>query len=389
MGRAAPETRVCFVIPTYNEAPNIAALLRRLTARYQGRGYAFLVVDDHSPDDTAGRVRAFMDDANGQVHLLQGPRRGLGDACIRGMTYALSVLRADVVVQMDADFSHDPADAARLLDRIADGADVAIGSRYVPGASLDQQWPAWRRFQSRCANLLARWVGGLHDIADCTAGFKATRADALRNAGLESIRVQGYLFQPVLLARLRRGGARVVEEPIHFRERRQGRTKFDMAGVLRDTWLLRHGSPQWVIVKFACAGLSGVFVNLGAFHVLLGLGLNKFLASPLAILVSIVSNFLVNNYWTFNDRTPPQSVPVKGIKYVFASLVALLLSYTVFVALAMAFPGALPLVLQGCSIPAGAALNYLLNSRWIFRDAGKLPPAPPPGRQPGAGEQPR
>ena len=362
------KTRVCFVIPTYNEALNITSLLRQLTELYPGEDMAFLVVDDNSPDGTAQRVGEFMDGVDERVHLLEGQKHGLGDAYLRGMTYALSTLRAQVIVQMDADFSHDPADAARLLARVGDDADVAIGSRYVPGGSLDKQWSVWRRFQSLCANLLARWVGGLRGVADCTAGFKAIRADSLRNADLDSIRAQGYLFQPVLLSRLLRGGARIVEEPIYFHERRQGRTKFDLPGVLRDLWMLRHGSTQWVVTKFACAGVSGVFVNLGTFHLLLGMGLNKFLASPLAILVSILSNFLVNNYWTFNERTTSASVPVKGIKYVFASLAALVLSYTVFVILSTAFPAIAPLILQACSIPAGAVLNYLLNSRWIFRN---------------------
>ena len=368
MSRDAATAKVCFVIPTYNEALNITALLRQLTELHPGGDYAFLVVDDRSPDGTAQRVREFTAGADGQVHLLEGQKRGLGDAYIRGMSYALSTLRPEVIVQMDADFSHDPADVARLLARVADGADVAIGSRYVPGASLDKQWPVLRRLQSRCANLLARWVGGLRGVADCTAGFKAIRAGALRSAGLESIRVTGYLFQPLLLSRLLRAGARVVEEPIHFRERRHGQTKLDLSDVLCDIWMLRHGSPQWTVAKFALTGLSGVFVNLGSFHLLLGLGLHKFLASPLAILLSILSNFLVNNFWTFNERVVTGRLSVRGIKYIFASLAALLLSYTVFVTGSMAFPEVSPLFLQACGIPPGAVLNYLLNSRWIFRD---------------------
>ena len=362
------KTRVCLVIPTYNEALNITSLLRQLAELHPGEDVAFLVVDDHSPDGTAERVREFMEGAGGRVHLLQGQRRGLGDAYVRGMTYALSALDAQVIVQMDADFSHDPADVERLLDRVGGDADVAIGSRYVRGAALDKQWPARRRFQSRCANLLARRVGDLHGISDCTAGFRAIRASALRNAQLETIGARGYLFQPVLLSRLQRGGARIVEEPVVFHERRHGKTKFDLVGVLRDICLLRHGDSRWTVVKFACTGVSGVFVNLGAFHLMLDMGLHKFLASPLAILVSILSNFLVNNFWTFRERDASDHFTVRGIKYIFASLTALLVSYNMFVAGSMVFPDVSPLILQAGSIPPGALLNYLLNSRWIFRD---------------------
>lgn len=382
------KARVCFVIPTYNEALNITSLLRQLTELYPGEDMAFLVVDDNSPDGTAQRVREFMEGADARVRMLEGQKHGLGDAYIRGMGYALSSLRAEVLVQMDADFSHEPADAARLLARVEDGADVAIGSRYVPGGSLDKEWPLLRRLQSRCANLLARWVGGLRGVTDCTAGFKAIRASALRNAGLESIRVRGYLFQPVLLSRLLCAGARVVEVPIHFRERRHGQTKLDLSDVLRDIWTLRHGSPQWTVTKFALTGLSGVFVNLGAFHLLLGLGLHKFLASPLAILLSILSNFLVNNFWTFNERVVTGRLSIRGIRYLFASLAALLLSYAVFVTGSMVFPQVSPLILQACSIPTGAALNYLLNSRWIFRDENHLSPALHSVSQPGPDEKP-
>ncbi len=372
MSRSAPPARVCFVIPTYNEAPNITLLLRQLTELYPGADTLFLVVDDGSPDGTAQRVREFMDGTGGRVFLLEGQKRGLGDAYRRGMSHALAVLRADIIVQMDADFSHDPAAAARLLERIAAGADVAIGSRYVPGGALDKQWPLRRRLQSRCANLLARRVSGLRGVADCTAGFKAIKASTLRNAGLEDIRVKGYLFQPVLLGRLLRAGARVVEEPIHFRERRQGQTKLELSEVLRELWVLRHGSAQWTVAKFAVTGLSGVFVNLGSFHLLLNLGLHRFLASPLAILLSIFSNFLVNNFWTFNDRVVAGCLPARGLKYLFAALLSLLASYAIFVAASVALPEVAPLLLQAAAIPAGALLNYLLSSRWIFRnEAGR------------------
>lgn len=168
--------KTCFVIPTYNEALNINPLLRRLTELYKDPDVAFLIVDDESPDGTADLVREFMT-GDDRVHLLQGKRRGLGDAYVRGMTHAIDALGAEIIVQMDADFSHDPAVAGRLLDRIAGGADVAIGSRYVAGGSLDERWHVRRRLLSRWGNRLARWIGGLKGVSDCTAGFKAIRAE--------------------------------------------------------------------------------------------------------------------------------------------------------------------------------------------------------------------
>ena len=141
-GSAGP--RVCFVIPTYNEADNITLLLQRLSELYRDPNMMFLVVDDESPDGTGRLVREFAA-GNDRVHLLEGKKRGLGAAYVRGITHAMDRLEADVVIQMDADFSHDPADAGRLVARVTADADVAIGSRYVPGGSVDESWGFRRR----------------------------------------------------------------------------------------------------------------------------------------------------------------------------------------------------------------------------------------------------
>ena len=248
-GRNAPGVGVCFVIPTYNEAADIAPLLRRLTGLHRNPDTAFLVVDDDSPDGTARLVRECAA-SDGRVRLLEGPRRGFGQAYVQGMVHALDTLGADVVVQMDADFSHDPADAGRLLARLtgdgADRADVVIGSRYVAGGTVDPCWRIGRRLLSRWGNRFARRIAGLRDVRDCTAGFRAIRADALRTAKVEDIRVRGHTFQVVLLHRLLHAGARVVEEPIHFREREHGETKLGFRSILEfffRIWWLRLAKP--------------------------------------------------------------------------------------------------------------------------------------------------
>lgn len=370
---SAGNARVCFVIPTYNEALNITSLLKRLTQIYGDADTAFLVVDDHSPDGTARLVREVADGTDGRVHLLEGKRRGLGDAYVRGITHAMDVLNADVVVQMDADFSHDPVDAERLLGRIADGADVAIGSRYVTGGSLDERWNLRRRLLSQWGNRLAKWVGGLRGVSDCTAGFKAIRTEKLREARLQDVQAKGYVFQVELLHRLIRCGARVVEEPIHFRDRERGETKLGVANMLE--FLL---SIFWIrlrshltFLKFSVTGLCGTMINLVSFYLMLRLGIHKFVASPVAIMLSIFSNFMMNNYWTFGDRIMIGRESVRGVKFLAVSLMTLLLSYSVFVALSILFPRAFPVLLQALGIAPGALLNYYLNSRWTFRGADR------------------
>ena len=362
--------KVCFVIPTYNEALNITSLLSRLTQLYGDEDTAFLVVDDKSPDGTARLVREFAAREDGRVHLLSGERRGLGDAYIRGITHAMDTLGASVVVQMDADFSHDPADAGRLLERIAAGADVAIGSRYVAGGSLDERWHLRRRLLSRWGNRLARWIGGLKGVSDCTAGFKAIRTEKLREAKLQDVRARGYVFQVELLYRLLRCGAQVVEEPIHFRDRERGETKLGVANMLEfflSILRLRLRS-HLTFVKFCVTGLCGVIVNLGSFYLMLTLGIHKFVASPVAIMISIFSNFMMNNHWTFGDRVMTGRESVRGVKFAMVSFLTLLLSYAIFVALSILFPRVFPVLLQACGIAPGALLNYYLNSRWTFRE---------------------
>ena len=365
-----PAPKVCFVIPTYNEALNVTPLLQRLCELYRDDDTAFLIVDDESPDGTAQLVREF---ARGErrVYLLEGRRRGLGDAYVRGITHALETLGADVIVQMDADFSHDPADARRLLAHLEAGADVAIGSRYVAGGTVDARWSMGRRLLSRWGNRLARWIAGLAAVRDCTAGFKAIKAEMLKAAKVEQIRVQGYAFQVVLLHRLIHADARVVEEPVYFRDRARGQTKLGVRDLLEffyNVWWLRLATHR-TFIKFAATGLVGVIINLGSFQILLDFGVHKLLASPLAIELSIISNFLLNNYWTFAERALVGRKRIRGLKFNLVSLLALGLSYGTFIVLSTLLPEARPVLLQGCGILPAAFLNYFLNSYWTFREA--------------------
>jgi dolichol-phosphate mannosyltransferase len=363
--------RVCFVVPTYNEAGNITPLLEQLLTLAQASpGYAFhvLVVDDGSPDGTGELVRALNDP---RVELLEGPRRGLGDAYLRGIGHALDRLAPDYVVQMDADISHAPLVAGRLLEAMDARTDVVIGSRYVPGGRIEAGWSRGRRWLSRWGNRFARYVAGLYRVRDCTSGFKVMRAQSLRDALPFRFRVQGYVFQVALLHYLVAGGARVKEVPICFADRRQGETKLgarDVAEFFVHVWSLRLLSHK-TFVKFALVGLSGVLVNLGSFQALAALGWHRYLASAVAIEVSIVSNFLLNNYWTFRDREVASGVRVRGLKFNAISVATLAMSLATFVALDRWLPGWPPIAYQAVAILPGALVNYFANSYWTFRRA--------------------
>ncbi|HEX9206748.1 MAG TPA: glycosyltransferase family 2 protein [Steroidobacteraceae bacterium] len=366
--------KVVVIVPTYNERENIAPLVLALEQQFTRLGHDMhiLVVDDASPDGTADVVRG-LQPGRSDLHLLSGTKAGLGAAYVRGMRHALNELDADVVMQMDADFSHLPEDLPRLLTNIDHGADFVIGSRYVPGGTVPIAWGIHRRAISLGGNIVARYLAGTYRVRDCTAGFRAIRAALLRNIDLDALRVQGYAFQVALLHAAVSHGAKVVEVPVDFVDRKHGESKLgwrDVAEFVVNAAWLRFQSSR-TFLKFAAVGATGVVVNLGVFTWLLHAGLNKYLASPVAIEVSIVSNFLLNNYWTFRERKTRDRNRIKGLKFNAVSLVALGISYGTFVLLSALFPHTAPQVHQLIGILPATAVNYFLNSYWTFRQAGE------------------
>jgi dolichol-phosphate mannosyltransferase len=216
------------VIPTYNEADNLPALVEALDA-LDLPDLRVLVVDDSSPDGT-GRLAEELGERLRRgdepfVRVLHRPQKqGLGRAYVAGMTRALEE-GADFVVQMDADFSHEPAEIPKMLAALErTGAGVVIGSRYVPGGSLDPEWTRARRWLSQWANFYARTILRM-DVRDITAGFKLWRREALLAVDLARITSDGYAFQIEMNWEVRRRGYQIIEIPIYFRERREGASK--------------------------------------------------------------------------------------------------------------------------------------------------------------------
>lgn len=214
------------VLPTYNERENIGPLVDAL--RNLGLpALSILVVDDSSPDGTAAVVRARAGQDPRVTLLVRPKKEGLGRAytaafasLLPGRGPAGSI--TDAVIQMDADFSHNPADVPRLLEAL-EHADLAIGSRYVPGGGITH-WAWRRRILSRGANMYARHLTGA-PIADLTGGFTAWRTDCLAAAHPETIRAEGYGYLLELKVRAARNRARIAEVPIMFTERREGQSK--------------------------------------------------------------------------------------------------------------------------------------------------------------------
>lgn len=214
---------VAIVIPTYNERENLPRLLHGILALGM-RDAKVIVVDDASNDGTAEMARA----TPGVTVIKRVGERGLGSALVRGFREALRV-GADVVVEMDADGSHDPSELPNLLAAVASGADVAVGSRRIAGGRIIG-WGFFRHFMSWSAMAAARLVLGLK-TRDVTNGFRAYRRKVLETIGLDSLRSSGYAFQEELLFRAERAGFRVVEVPTTFRDRTAGKSKLSLRDV--------------------------------------------------------------------------------------------------------------------------------------------------------------
>jgi len=363
--------KIVIILPTYNESDNIRLLIPALVGQFAEikHDMHLLVVDDHSPDGTGEQVRALMTEYP-QLHLLSGKKQGLGVAYIRGMQYALQELKAEAVMEMDADFSHKPADVPRLLAALDAGADFVIGSRYVKGGKIPSNWGWLRKAISRWGNVFARYLAGLYRIKDCTAGFRAIRGSILRRINFDALTVQGYAFQIALLNQAILNKAVIVEIPVEFVDRVRGATKLGLSDVIEfliNAWWIRFQASQ-TFLKFAAVGISGALVNLGSFMALVSLGLNKFLASPLAIELSIINNFLLNNFWTFRARNSADPILLRGLKFKGVSLLSLCVSYATFLGLSLLFPHTSPYVHQAVAILPATLVNYFLNTYWTFRD---------------------
>jgi glycosyltransferase involved in cell wall biosynthesis len=228
------------VLPTYNEAENILEVLERV--RESVPEGDVLVVDDGSPDGTADMAEQWAREHGGGVTVLRRPgKAGLGSAYRAGFAQGLA-LGYDALVEMDSDLSHDPAALPALISAVDNGADLAIGSRYVPGGAIPA-WPKHREYLSRGGNRYAALMLGLQ-VRDATAGFRCYSAGMLSRIDLDSISADGYGFQIEMAYAVARRGGRIVEVPISFTDRVRGTSKMSgrivvEALVLVTWWALR------------------------------------------------------------------------------------------------------------------------------------------------------
>ncbi|WP_017258139.1 polyprenol monophosphomannose synthase [Pedobacter arcticus] len=220
------------IIPTYNEKENIEKIIRKVFSLHHA--FHILIIDDGSPDGTASIVKKLQGEYDGHLYIEERKGKlGLGTAYIHGFKWALAHNYA-YIFEMDADFSHNPEDLLKLRQACADGADLAIGSRYIKGVNV-VNWPMGRVLMSYFASVYVRFITGI-DIQDATAGFKCYRSMVLQTIRLDKIKFVGYAFQIEMKFTAIKHGFKVVEVPIIFTDRTEGTSKMSTS-IFREAFL--------------------------------------------------------------------------------------------------------------------------------------------------------
>ena len=363
--------KICFVLPTYNEEENIENIIQQILKEEKNQSkhtFSILVVDDNSTDETQAIVQRYTS-LNSKVHLVTGQKKGLGDAYKRGFNYALNDLQADLIFQMDSDGQHDTSLIPHFVSSIEEGRDVVIGSRFVEGGTTPD-FSFSRLIMSKVGNLLVRYVGGITQVKDCTSGYRAIRASYLKELDFSYLSTRGYSFQSSLICDLAWRGANISEIPIEFSSRQGGDSKL----ALRDQIEFLLNIPRLGFrnledfMKYSLVGVSGVFVNLGLYLFLTRYyEISEVVAPLIAIESALISNFILNNFWTFGKRITQNRIRVKFVKFHLVSGFSALINYSAFLTLFLVF-GLYDILANLIGIGLAAIVNYLINSNWTWKD---------------------
>lgn len=350
--------KVVIINPTYNEKENIAKLIpileQEIFPSIKNHDMHILVADDSSPDGTADAVKKLMKQYN-NVHLNIGEKHGLGAAYVRAMDYAVKELGADIMFEMDADLQHDPKKIIEFINKIDEGYDMVIGTRYSGGGSIPKRWGLHRKAFSIFGNLLVRTILMRFAIHDWTGGFRALRKEVFLKEKEELTAFRGYTFQVSFLHKAARDGFKIAEVPFSFNERAIGNSKIAPKEYIID--LLKYVIYARILelkrfIKFLIVGTSGFIVQIFVQEVVVRSGLAHAIAltiSPIVFAVTrhygilplrdgigggfgaeaaIISNFMFNNFWTFKDtRKLKERSPfiVRLLKFNFTSIAAILI----------------------------------------------------------------
>ncbi|OGD57024.1 hypothetical protein A3I57_02275 [Candidatus Beckwithbacteria bacterium RIFCSPLOWO2_02_FULL_47_23] len=363
--------KIVVVIPTYNEKDNIGAtidnlikVLTQIPARHQAE---ILVIDDNSPDGTAEIVKQKAKLEPRIKYLPNRHKAGLGAAYIKAFRYAMDKLGADAVFEYDADGSHQPKYIPGMVGELDKGADVVVGSRYVPGGSMPDNWGWDRKLISYLGNFIARSVLWAWQYKDMTSGFRVTKTSFLKQVDLDNLLSKQFAYKIHLYYALHRLGAKIVEFPIDFIDRSLGSSKFPRNNILdslRVVFTLRWRQNEKLFKVLLVGGLGSV-VQLIVYN-LFRLRMNLALAQNLSIETAIVSNFIFNNIWTFKEKGWSM---VRFIKFNLSSFGSLIIQNIVLLGGVRLLGQSIKIenILVTIGIIIGAIWNYLMYTRVVWK----------------------
>lgn len=348
--------KVVVISASYNEKGNIERLITILEEevfpKIKNHEMSILVADDHSPDGTGDEVKKLMKKWK-NLYISEGPRKGLGAAYVRGMTYAVERLQADVVFEIDADLQHDPHKIPELIKKIDDGYDMVVGNRYSDGGSIPHNWPLPRKIFSIAANFFVRTVFTKFSIHDWTGGFRALRREVFLKEKDKLTNYRGYIFQISFLHKALRDGFKIGEVPFGMTDRTLGSSKIAPLNYIAD--VIKYVVFERIkelkrFIKFLIVGTTGFVLQILSQEIVVRSGLALALAhitSPIFFSITrhhgiiplrdgiggafgaeaaILSNFMFNNFWTFSDaRKLKEKSPfiVRIIKFNLTSILSI------------------------------------------------------------------
>ena len=301
--------KIVIVMPSYNEAENITRMIPTLFdeefPKISGAEMHLLVVDDNSPDGT-GKVVQENKSKYKNLHLFEGEKKGLGWAYIRGFKYAIGELGADAVMEMDADFQHPPRFVKDMVKAYLDGADYVIGSRYIKGGSVPKEWAMSRKLVSFFGNLFIRLVLLKPKIHDLTTGFRLTRVKGvLDKIDLDNLmEPERFAYKVDLLYQSIKNSKKVVEVPLEFAPRTEDVSKFnpkEMIATFKVAIILGIKDKQRFI-KFGTVGFIGYIINASFLYLFSKRGFPEWASWAGSTELAIISNFTLNNLWTFSSE---------------------------------------------------------------------------------------
>lgn len=308
--------KIVIIIPTYNERENTSRMIEELALIFKEiNNYEMnlLYVDGNSPDGTPEVIKKKKIQYKWLHLLVENKKEGLGRAYAKGMEYAIQELKADYLMEFDGDFQHRPQDIFRMITELENGYDYIIGSRYIKGGSIPDKWGIERKFLSVFGNLVARTLLILPQIHDVTGGFKLSKVKGfLDEFDFNSLLTRSFAYKIHLLFYMVQKGAKIKEVPIQFEHRTSGESKLiknEMQETLRVIFLLQYYNPKIRrFLKFGTVGFVGYLINAISLYLFTKFKLPSLIAWGGSTELSIISNFTLNNYWTFKTDK------IKGVK---------------------------------------------------------------------------